>query len=179
MDGNKKYLLEKVLDRIDFYTNTVNVKAGFIIAFNTFILGSVGFKYSTLINSFNCKNIKLIITFILLVIVFGVGMSIYKTFKAVYPFLDSGSEDSSYKSLLFFKSIDQMGEQNFFDKLEDLNDDILEKDFKKQTYILSHGLSEKFEYISKSMFWIVWFVLFPLGIIALLKITEFFYLGVS
>lgn len=174
MTDEQKYLLDKLLSRIDYYIGSINAKSAFIITFNTFILGTILLKYNDTINAFTHEKFSYIIPIIILVILFGSGMSLCNVFKAVIPYMESGNKPSSYHSLLFFGSISQMSLDDFNDRVLELDKDKLLNDLVRQTHILSIGINNKFNYISKSVFWAVYFILIPIGLVILLKVIDWF-----
>lgn len=156
-----------ILQRIDTYINSVNTKGALIVAFNTFICGSIVAKYSDL----NCLiehnqyawliHICLILlTLISLVSVFFVGL-------AVYPFLKSGnSSTEKYHSHIFFNSISEFKtKEKFLKSCESYTVESSLEDLKRQIYILAKGLKKKFNYIGWSM------ILFVLNLTILFTLT--------
>lgn len=174
LKDEQKYLLDKLFNRMDLYYGSINSKSTFIISFNTFILGTLVIKYKDIMMSFNNQKILCILPVIFLFIILGVSMSLYRVFKAVTPYLSSGNKPSSYHSILFFGSISEISIEDYINNIESLDDDKLKEDMIRQTHELAVGLNEKFVNITKSMYWIIFFIMIPLGSIAFLKIIEWF-----
>ncbi len=164
--------MNKLINRIDFYINTVNSKSAFIVTFNVFILGSILLKYEDIIKQFKNPRISLLVPVLMVVMIFGVGMSLLRVFKAVTPYMDSGNQPSSYYSLLFFSSVSKLSLDDFRNKVVNLKEKDLLEDLVRQTHVLAKGANDKFIYIKKSMFWTINFVLIPLGLLVLLKIID-------
>jgi len=174
MNEHQKFLLDKTISRIDFYINSINSKASFYIAFNTFIIGAIILRYSDIVSKFSYPKIQYIIPLILLIIAIGCFLSIYFVIMAVTPYLKSGNQPSSYHSLLFFGSIAEMELDVFMNNIKDSDDTKLQDDLARQVHVLSVGLSSKFKNISKSTFCITYFVLLPIGALALCQSIDWF-----
>lgn len=175
MNDEQKYILDKVLSRIDSNINAVNSKASFFIAFNTFILGTIILKHNEIIESFTYQKFKIVIPILLLVITVGVGYSLYNVLKAIEPYLESGDKPAEpYLSLLFFGSISKLTVDEYMLKIENINKDLIKEDFMRQIHVLSKGLDMKFDRIKKSTRAIIYLILLPLGVLALFKVIESF-----
>ena len=155
-----------VLQRIDTYINSINTKGSFIVAFTTFICGSLIAKHTDLkqliLESEHAElsNCLIIILFILSILtVFIVGL-------AIFPYLKSGnSTTSKYHSHIFFNSIAEFeSEKDFLKSCESYSDADAVNDIQRQVYTLSKGLKSKFKKIGFAM--ILFFV--NLMILALL-----------
>jgi len=174
MNEHQKFLLDKTLSRIDFYVNSINTKASFNMAFDTFIIGAIILRYSDIISNFKYPKLQYLVPLILLVISIGCFLSIYFVIRATNPYLKSGNEPSSYHSLLFFGSIAEMELDVFINNIKDIDDIRLQDDLVRQVHILSVGLSGKFSNISKSTFCITYFVLLPIAVLALFQSIDWF-----
>lgn len=171
MEDEKKYLLDTLLKRLDIHTNAINTKAAFVIAFNTFIIGITILNYTNIVAGFTSENIKTLVPIILLMILFASGMSVFRIFKAVSPFLESG-KTNKYDSLLFFGAVSQLSLDRFKSQVNNLTSKDLIDDLIRQTHILSSGVNAKFDNVAKSFFWTIYFVLCPIGIILFLRILD-------
>lgn len=182
MNEPQKTLLETTLKRIDYYIGTVNTKAAFIIAFNSFILGGLILKSDEILSGINFYSLKIIAIVSLIILVIGLGWSLFWVFKAVNPYLNSGNsneetieetkEINNYRSLLFFKSIFEFEKEEYKKRVHDLTIESLQNDFEEQCHVLSKGLSDKFLYIKRSTIGILYFVVLPLFLIVLVKLLN-------
>jgi hypothetical protein len=160
-----------VLQRIDTYINSINTKGSFIVAFTTFICGSLIAKYSEL-NIIISKSPHADCVNILIVALFGVSMlTVFVVGLAVFPYLKSGnSTTSKYHSHIFFNSIAEFeSEKEFLKSCESYSETDAEEDIKRQVYILSKGLRSKFKKIGYAMI-LFFFNLLILSLITILII---------
>lgn len=172
MTEDQKYLLDNLLRRIDIYTNSINSKAAFLVAFNTFVLGTSLLKYNEIVDSFRIPLFKDILNFLFAAVLFGAIFSLRYTFNAIDPYLKSGNDSDSYKTLLFFGSVGKMTYEEYKTRVEVLSKLSLIDDMIRQTHVLSEGLNHKFGCMSKSVFCLTYFVLFPVIVAVLLRIVE-------
>jgi hypothetical protein len=156
-----------VLQRIDTYINSINTKGSFIVAFTTFICGSLIAKYADLkqlilesehVELINCLIIILFIISILTVFIVGL---------AIFPYLKSGnSTTSKYHSHIFFNSIAEFeSEKDFMKSCEAYSKTDAINDLQRQVYTLSKGLKSKFKKIGFAM------ILFLVNLLILALLT--------
>jgi hypothetical protein len=172
MNEESYKFLELTINRIDSYINSVNNKAAFVIAFNTFILGSLIFKYSIILNLFENEKIRLIVFLLIFVVLFGVSLSLIFCFHAVKPYLKSGNSNGDYSSLLFFGSISKMNIDTYLNLSRQITYEGIIQDLSKQNHVLSEGLTYKFNKMKLSFNCIFFSVLTPIAIILALKILD-------
>ncbi len=88
-------------------------------------------------------------------------MSLAWTFWAVNPFLASPNRPNDYHSLIFFGDIVRFNQpQDYLGSVTALNEDGLTKDLVFQAHSLAKGLHDKFVWLKKAIWWIV-FVQLP------------------
>lgn len=161
-------LLKKNIERFDHYISTTNAKSSIILAFNGIIVGSIFLKYDVLVKLFE-EPIWCLYLAIVLLSVLGISsiFSIIYAFRVINPFLESGhSED--YRSILFFKSISEMGYDEYNQMIENTNIENLIQDLKKQSYQLARAMTKKSSDAYKSVLCIY----ISLGIVASLLILK-------
>ncbi len=156
-----------ILSRIDTYISSVNTKGGLIVAFCTFLFGSILSRYSDLkplIES--CKTPELVNWLIISLLVISL-CSVFFVGLAVFPFLKSGNSSSNkYHSLMFFNSIAEFKTSDAYCEAAKLqNNEDSEKDLQSQIYLLSVGLKRKFQFIGWAM------RLFFLDLLTVLSLT--------
>jgi Family of unknown function (DUF5706) len=168
MHDEQKYLLDKLLGRIDFYIDTVNSKVAFLIAFDTFILGAVSLNFRQLKSGITNQIVVWFASALFLAILLGVSLSLYFALKAVAPYLEGKpkGESLSYISLLFFGSVAKQSIDDFRNRVCDIDSIRLREDLINQTYLLSNGLNMKFINLNKSIFWAINGVLIPVFLLA-------------
>jgi Family of unknown function (DUF5706) len=171
MKEEQKYLLDKIIDRFDFYIDTVNAKVAFIITLDTFILGAVSLNFRQVKSGISNTALVWIITGAVLVILLGVGMSLYLSLQAVVPYLVAKPKTKKvYDSLIFFGSVSKMSVDDFTQAVENVTSETLQDDLTNQAYVLASALSKKFETLDKSIFWTIYFVVIPVVCLALLLV---------
>lgn len=139
----------KIIKRFDSYYTSINNKSSFLLAYNTFVIGYLLTNYSNL--SYAICYIKIFTSIYLSIIIISV-ISLFLTILTISPFLKSfRGKDKNYKSLLFFKSISEMKEDEFYKEINKLDENNLSNYLNTTIYNLSGGLTYKFT-LSKSAF---------------------------
>jgi hypothetical protein len=167
--------LQNNINRFDHYIAESNNKSNVILAFNGVLIGAILLKYDVLLKLFEsnlwCLNIA-IFSIILLGLISII--SIRYAFLSIDPFLKSGNVVNKYHSLLFFKSISEMDEEIYIKKIEECTIEDLKNDLARQSYQLAKGLTIKYGYAKKSVYFIymdlsIFFFLLILKIIVLIS----------
>lgn len=142
-----------VLSRIDTAISSVNTKGGLIVAFCTFLFGSIISRYSDLKPLIDSSNHPDLINWLILGLLIVSLCSIFLVGLAVFPYLKSGNSSSKkYHSLMFFNSIAEFDKaDDYCDALKSQKEDDIEKDIKCQIHVLSKGLKRKFRFIAWAM----------------------------
>lgn len=174
MTDEQKFLLDNLIKRIDFYINTVNAKGAFLIAFNTFVLGSILIKHQEIIESFTSPKVKGVVPFLFIIAFVGVLVSLIYVFKAVGAFLKSGNQAGGYQSLMYYGSVKEMDLATYQQAVQGLTSQTLLDDYVRQTHLLSGALSTKFENLNKGIGWSIFGVLLPIGAAAIAKLVDYF-----
>jgi pycsar effector protein len=136
----------KILARYDHYIATTNVKAAFLIAWNTFAIGTVGFKSPEIISRFSgmAKTEAWVMVCLLIIVVSSLA-SLWETFRVVSPFLESPRQPLKYHSLVFFRHVAEFGSDAEFNEATIKRSlDELASDLAAQVFTLARGLSSKF-----------------------------------
>ena len=125
-------------------------------------------KYDVLIKLFE-EPIWCLYLAIILLSVLGISsiFSIIFAFRVINPFLESGHSEN-YRSIFFFKSISEMGYEEYNQMIENTNIENLIQDLKKQSYQLARGMTKKSSDAYNSVFCIY----ISLGIIVSLLILK-------
>lgn len=142
-----------ILQRIDNYIGSVNTKGALIVAFNTFITGSIVARYSDIRPLIEVSANKCLIEWLLILVLIISITSIFIVGLAVFPYLKSGnSTTSKYHSHIFFNSIAEFNtEEQFLESCKNYKEQESEEDLKRQIYTLSKGLKKKFKRIGIAM----------------------------
>ena len=172
MNDNQKFLLEKNLSRFDTYINAVNTKAAFLVTFNTFVLGTLLLGQRNILSSFS--NVKLSCWAVLFFIccLISITVAITLSMLAVNPFLRSGNQGDSYKTILFFKSVSNMNLDEYKDRVQQLDNDQLLNDLTCQTHVLAKGATQKFNAIQKATYVTVGGTILMLLLSAVLRVID-------
>lgn len=133
-----------LINRFDNYMEGANSKGNFLLAFSTAIFGFVAFNYNEVVEFNNCRFEKISIILIVSIALLSIFSAVF-TILAVNPFLKNmNKKNEDFKSLVFFKSISSLSENEFINKyLSQMNKE-LDIDLSKQVYSLSKGLNIKF-----------------------------------
>ena len=117
MSESQKLLLEKNLNRFDAYINVINTKAAFLVSFNTFVLGTLLLGQKNILTGFGSVTLSCWAVFLFILCLISITIAITLSFLAVNPFMKSGNRCESYKTLLFFKSVSDMGIREYKEKI--------------------------------------------------------------
>lgn len=120
----------KIISRYDFYYGSVNTKAAVLIAFNTFVAGSLVLKWQDIQKLFEGSH-KAFFLLACVALLFSVAaslMSLWHTFQSVNPFLHSPSDLKKYHSLIFFNDVVKFNKEDYFAELQKLKDVDLNRD---------------------------------------------------
>lgn len=172
MNEIQKYLLDKNLSRFDTYINAVNTKAAFLVSFNTFVLGTLLLGQKNILSGFCSVNLSCWAVFFFIVCLISVAISITLSFLAVNPFLKSGNQSETYKTLLFFKSVSNMNLDEYKNRIQKLDDDELLNDLTCQTHVLAKGATQKFHTIQKATYVTVGGTILMLLLSAVLRVVD-------
>lgn len=143
-----------ILQRIDGYINSVNTKGGFIVAFTTFLCGSILAKYSELKPLFDKSCCPGLIDY-LLVALFVISIAtVFIVGMAIFPYLKSGnSSKSKYHSNIFFNSIAEFeSDEEYVKSCNNYDEAAQVDDLQRQIHTLSKGLKSKFQKIGIAMY---------------------------
>jgi len=170
-------LFMKNLDRFDLYIASIDRKAAFIVSFNTFVLGTLLFKYNDILCLFYCAKIKTLVSFLLVLGLIAVIFSIFSAFNATKPFLQSGNKTGEYTSLLFFNTVAEMNQDTYLNNVLNLSAEDFQKDIAYQTHTLAQGLKEKFRWIRISKNTTLWGTILSLEISTILLVVDYWLKG--
>lgn len=168
----QKYLLDKNLSRFDTYINAINTKAAFLVSFNTFALGTLLLGQKNILSGFSNVKLSCWAVFFFIVCLISIAISITLSFLAVNPFLKSGNQNESYKTLLFFKSVSNMNLDEYKERIQHFDDDKLHNDLACQTHILAQGATHKFNAIQKATYVTVGGTILMLLLSAVLRVVD-------
>lgn len=145
----------KLIARYDFYYGSVNTKAALLIAFNTFVAGGIVIKWQDIEKTFGAQRPIFVIAVIALTVaVISSLVSLFYTFRSVYPTLDSPEIPNKYHSLIFFDAVSQFQAKDYHAEVSKLQDGPLLRDLAFQAHSLAGGLSGKFKQLRTAIMWI-------------------------
>jgi hypothetical protein len=143
----------KAIARYDSYIATTNTKAAFLIAWNTFAIGSVGLKWSELLAPFaTTPRTSVLATLCLLVVLLAGLVSLWETFRVVNPFVDSPKRPLKYHSLIFFRHVAEFeSDEEFHAAVGDRSVNEVLCDLASQAYTLARALTFKFSALRRAI----------------------------
>ena len=168
--------LWKILTRLDSIVAAVNSKSSFLVAYNTFIIGTVILKLPDLTVGLK-GNTKILATVLLVLLLAASFFSLIFTFRAAYPFLFSPKKPQLYHSLIFFGHI---AEHPSPDDLVGLwNTDVqLRRDLLFQIHTISKAALMK-STLTRAAIGLILFLQVPLiAIVALVRVVSLFVITV-
>ena len=129
---------------------TVNAKAGFLIAFNTFTFSALVLKWSELTKGSDLPKATVLFSVVLLAIAALSSLaSLGLTFAAINPFLKTPSTSISR---IFFGDIAKFDSPaEYLEKVTACTQEELIKDLAGQAHILAKGTSAKFGWIRRAV----------------------------
>lgn len=139
--------LWKVIGRYDTYIGSTNTKAAMLIAFNTFVPGSIALKWKDIQDAFGSghKEAFILASIFLLIALVASVVSLVFTFWAISPFLKSPEPPGGYVSDVFFGSVGRHeNPEAYLARVESWSDSAFRKDLAIQAHTLAQGLSAKF-----------------------------------
>ena len=172
MNNFKEESLWRIMQRIDGYYSDTNNKSNFLLVFNVFIIGSLILKFNNILNDLPTDKLEGALIVIFTIIALGNFLSIYFIFRSTTPYLESGNRSDDYCSVVYFNSIAEVDCEEYLKKIDNLEDNDLEKDIKRQIHVLSVGLKDKMKGIKYAFNVTLWMVLFPLLIISLFLLFQ-------
>jgi hypothetical protein len=134
---HEKERLKFCIGRYDHYYDSVNNKSNVYLTLNLFIVGGLVASYTSILEKVNYYWV--IPALLIGSMVLGL-VNLLIIILASRPYLTDESD-----SLLFFQSVDSMGEQDFKNKSKDETEDEELEDLRTQTCKLASGLKSKFK----------------------------------
>jgi hypothetical protein len=175
----------KIIGRYDFYYGSVNSKAALLIAFNTFVAGSIALKWADIEQAFVGHREEFIVECVLLFALVATSLvSLFFTFRAINPFLGSPCIPNDYHSLIFFADVKKFPTPDEYHKqVQQINDADMLRDLAFQAHSLAVGLADKFAHLKTGVGWILYgqlptlllmvaVLLWTLGRAALAKVAQ-------
>jgi hypothetical protein len=129
-------LAPKQLDRVLSFFSRVEAKASFVFAINSALLGTLAVHIER--SDFNDWHHYSSLGLTML----GLAISYYYVYRCSFPNLSGG-----HLSLVYFKEIGRLREQNFINQFRELSHDDFIDDILAQTWRNSQILTEKFRTI--------------------------------
>jgi len=145
-------MLFKVINRFDFYTNSTNVKTSLIIAWNSFIFGTILMKYDDILTLFPPIGWPhyISIFFVSLFGIFSIISNIF-AFQVALPFLQPSSINLSSSSMFFFGSVSKKSVEDYSVEIGGASFEFILSDLCDQAVTVARGLSEKMAKLQNSI----------------------------
>ena len=149
MTGGEKIEFSKfVIGRYDHYFDSVNNKANFWLAFNTFSMGVAVTLYSTAKDVVPAQVSDWFGWGLVLFLIVSVASS-FLILQASWPRLNKRKQAaSSTRSLLYFDDVAAVDISDYRDALKRADEQALELDCATQIHQLANGLSRKYQRLS-------------------------------
>lgn len=163
MDNNLKI---KIIERFDSYYSGINNKGAFLLAFNTFLLGSFIVGYKDLINIIGSLYICVFNLMIGILMICSIISMIY-TIISMIPFLDSKSNDER-KSVWFFNDIATEDKIVLFERIDNSKEEEITADLNNQIYELSKGLKKKHQFVKIALIFNIFEIIILIPIILII-----------
>ena len=142
---DKTEFLWKTIQRYDHYIGTTNAKAAFLIAWNTFLFGTVVVKGKDIASAMAPVNWEVVTVAALLCLAAVAALiSLWFTFRVVNPFLKSPATPMGYQSMIFFGHVAQFNKEEYHEHIASMTDDAAIRDLCYQANVLAVGTKGKF-----------------------------------
>lgn len=155
-DGSRRDFLWKVLARIDFYINTTNTKAAFILSVNSLLFGLLALNGEQLLADFHHRGLHVTMAVVLAVLGALLILSLGFAISVIAPFLDSGSRTNKYHSKIFFGSIAKFEEVDYLGAVKNLIEKDADEDLARQIYVVAKGADGKFARLQTASRLLLW-----------------------
>lgn len=142
-----------VIQRIDEYTSGINTKGTLIVAFNTFLFGSVITQHEEFLAMAKACSCTKTVYILFVLLCTAELLSTFFVGLAVFPYMKSGNSDADgYRSHMFFKSIAEFSsDEAYHASCAQQTEEQTLIDLQKQIYVLSKGLTDKHHWIGYAM----------------------------
>jgi hypothetical protein len=165
--------LWKVLARLDTIVGAVNAKSSFLIAYNTFIIGTILLKWGSL-NGDLSRNVQIFLSSALVGVLVVSFLSLTFTFCAASPFLRSPRRPNQYHSLLFFGHIhEHPSPEDYWQDVKSAGIDVA-RDLAFQIHAMADAASRKTSMIRRSVSLILVAQIPLVALVALIKVMTLF-----
>lgn len=138
-----------LMDRYDRLLQMVDIKGNIIAIYHFTIIGAIVFNYDDLKRLLNAMSNGVDIFFWLVLSITLISLaSLVFIFLAIFPFLESKTKKGNeHESLIFFKTVYEMGQKKFETEFSKQNEEELAADYKAQVFNIARGLTSKFDNI--------------------------------
>jgi Family of unknown function (DUF5706) len=163
-------VLWKVIGRFDLYIGSTNAKAALLIAFNTFVTGSIALKGQEVRALFGSHRVAYALAVLaLLVAATASFVSMWLTFRVIRPYLDSPRSPTQYHSAIFFNHVAEHDQPDQYQAAVSALDDAGRvKDLAAQAHAIARGLKAKFATMRRAIDTILYVQIPALGLVILL-----------
>ncbi len=168
--ADESEILWKVIGRFDLYIGSINAKAALLIAFNTFVTGSIVLKGQEVGVLFGTHRVAYALAVIaLLITAMSSFVSTWLTFRVIRPYLDSPRQPTQYHSAIFFNHVAEHEQPDHYQTaVSTLDAAGWVKDLAAQAHALARGLKVKFATIRQAIDIILRVQIPALGLVILL-----------
>lgn len=166
-------VLWKVIGRFDLYITSVNAKAAMVATFNTFVITAIVLKWEEILAQFGpYVATTRIAGSLLAVAAIASVVSLWFTFRALGPFLDSHKAPGRYHSSLFFGHVaEHASGDDYRACFTDVSADSLVVDLCNQAHALARGARDKFRDMRLALQFIAFAQLPAMGALILVKLV--------
>jgi hypothetical protein len=168
--------LWKAISRFDLYVTSVNAKAALVATFNTFVITAIVLRWEEILMQFGPHLPAIRIAGLLLAVAsIAAVVSLWFTFRALGPFLESHKAPGRYHSAFFFEHVAEHAHgADYRVAFEALNRDSLLADLCHQAHALACGASAKFKDMRRALRCIAFVQLPAMGALIALKLILLF-----
>jgi Family of unknown function (DUF5706) len=164
--------LWKTIQRYDYYIGSTNTKATTIVAFNTFVFGTIILKWPDLLPMFAAHPKAVVLAGSLLsVAAVAAVLSTWSAFRVINPFLRSPKKPFKYHSLVYFDHVAEHEiPEDYLARIKLLDLETLQSDLGHQAHVLAQGTAAKFAMLKFSIGVILTMQLPALALLVLVKL---------
>jgi hypothetical protein len=144
--------LWKVIARYDTYISATNTKASFIVALNSFMVGTILVKWNSIVSDASGSALRNVLHLALGATAVCAAVAVVLCLLAVAPYLRTKGDESHYLSAVFFGDVAMHSlPGDYRDYIVKATRRSLAEDLSFQAHALAGGLAKKFRLIKAGM----------------------------
>ena len=151
MNEDKKFILEKNLERFDYYIEKADNKASFLLALTGALLVAIAFQSKDVLELVQINYLKNLTRILLFSTSFGLVLSSWNALSVIMP----RTPKNTNQSLFYFESIKDINDTDYITLINSIDENRIICDLTGQTKQLAKICSTKMNKVKSSLIGIV------------------------